>query len=130
MFEEIDEPERGYGSNKPTDWSGTIVGLALAPVYFFFYAIDRADMGLSVVIFLGNIAIVTKFSWKLKAHIWFWPTIATIFLLHMPLVRLVTFRHVIVNHITLLPIGLADFLVILAFVKIAEKVFIRDSSDR
>src|ERR1700733_11360657 len=73
----------------PADWSGTIIAAMLAPLFFFFIYLGKAEMGFRVCLLLGMAILAVKLRWKLRKYVWFWATIILIVLLHIPLIFLV-----------------------------------------
>ena len=73
----------------PTDWSGTIIGVMLLPVFFVFVFLGKAELGFNVMLVLGLVMIAVKLRWKLRRYAWFWVTIAFVLLLHIPFLFLV-----------------------------------------
>ncbi len=122
-----------YESSKrksPTDWSGTIIGVILLPVFFVFVFLGKAEMGFSVMLVLGACMIAVKLRWKLRRCAWFWVTIALVLFLHVPFLFLVHWPQSNVPTIVYsLPLGIADFLLISGAIRVAEKVFSKDSSE-
>jgi hypothetical protein len=112
-----------------TDWSGTIIGLLLLPVLFFFIFIGKAELGFTACIVLGMSVIAVRLRWKLRKHVWFWATIALILLLHIPLLFIVRWPKSNAPTIAYsLPLGIADFLLIISAINLAQRVFSKDSS--
>ena len=104
------------------DWSGTIIQLSLLPLFFLFVYLGNAEMGFATVLVLGMIILAIKLRWKLRMHIWFWPTIVLVLLLHVPLVLLVHWK--LSNTPTIAwPLGIMDFLLISGALGLAEKLF-------
>jgi hypothetical protein len=114
---------------RPTDYSGTVIGAMLLPVLFFFIYIGKAEMGFTLVLVLGLAMIAIKLRWKLRKHVWFWATIVLVFALHVPLLFIVRWPQSNVPTIAYsLPLGIADFLLIMGAISIAQKVFSKGSS--
>jgi len=112
------------------DWSGTIIGVMLLPVFFVFVYLGKAEMGFNAMLVLGLAMIAVKLRWRLRKHVWFWATIALILLLHIPLLFIVGWPQSNVPTIAYsLPIGIVDFLLITGALSLAEKVFSKDSSE-
>jgi hypothetical protein len=114
---------------EPTDYTGLKIGALLAPVFFLVTFLSNADAGLAACIVLGMIMLAVKIRWNLRKHIWFWATIAIILALQVPLVFMIRWPQG--NAPTLfytMPVGIADFLIILGAVGLAEKLFSKDSS--
>ena len=44
----------------PTDWSGTIIGVMLLPVFFVFVLLGKAEMGFNLMLVLGLVMIAVK----------------------------------------------------------------------
>jgi hypothetical protein len=78
---------------------------------------------------LGMIILAIKIRWNLRKHVWFWGTIIFILALHVPLVFLVRWpQGNVPTLIYTMPIGIADFFIILGAVGLAERLFLKDSS--
>jgi hypothetical protein len=119
MFD-YDPPKK----KEPTDYTGLKIGVMLAPVFLLFVFLGNADMGLTVCIVLGLIMLAIKIRWNLRKHVWFWATIVFILALHVPLVFIVRWPQGDVPIILYsMPIGIADFVIILGAVGLAEKFF-------
>ena len=113
----------------PTDYTGLIIGVSLLPVLAIFLYFAKVDLGLTVVIVLGAIVFAIKIRWNLRKHVWFWATIILILALHVPLFFIVRWPFGRVPTIAYtMPFGIADFLIILGALGLAEKLFSRDSS--
>ena len=111
------------------DWSGTIIGLILLPVLFFFIYLGKAEMGFTASIVLGMSILAIRLRWKLRKHVWFWATIALILALHLPLLFIVRWPRSNVPTIAYsLPLGIVDFLLIMGAISLAQKVFSKGSS--
>ena len=114
---------------EPTDYTGLKIVALLAPVFLVFIFLGNADMGLTVCIVLGMIMLAIKIRWNLRKHVWFWATIVFILALHVPLFFIVRWPQGKVPTLAYtLPIGIADFLIILGAVGAAEKFFSKASS--
>jgi hypothetical protein len=116
---------------EPPDYTGVKIGALLAPVFFLITYLANADIGLSACIILGVIMIAIKFHWYLRKHIWFWAIIAVVLVLHVPLVFMVRWPQ---GHGPTLaytmPVGIVDFLIISGAFNLAERIFLKDSSDK
>jgi hypothetical protein len=113
-----------------TDWSGTIIGVSLWPVFFIFVFLGKAELGFNVMLVLGMVVLAVRLRWKLRSHAWFWATIVLVLLLHIPFLFLVHWPQTNVPTIAYsLPLGIADFLLISGAISLAQKVFGNGSSD-
>ena len=116
-------------AKKPTDYTGLKIGAILAPVLLLFIYLGKADMGLAVFIVLGVMMVAIKIRWNLRKHVWFWGVIVFILAVHVPLFVLVRWpKGNLPTIVYTLPIGIADFLIVLGAVGLAEKLFSNDSS--
>ncbi|MGB6687306.1 MAG: hypothetical protein WBE76_05640 [Terracidiphilus sp.] len=114
----------------PTDWSGTIIGVMLLPVFFVFVFLGKAELGFNVMLVLGLVMIAVRLRWKLRRYAWFWGTIAFVLLLHIPFLFLVHWPQSKVPTIAYsLPLAIADFLLISGAISLAQKVFSKNDSD-
>lgn len=114
---------------EPVDYTGLKIVAILAPVFFLITFLANADMGLTACIILGMIMLAVKIRWYLRKHIWFWAIIALILALDVPLVFMGRWpqTHAPTLFYTM-PIGIADFLIILGAVGLAERFFLKNSS--
>jgi cell division protein FtsW (lipid II flippase) len=113
---------------QPKDYTGLIIGAALLPVFIVFAEFDKPDMGLAACIVLVGIILAVKIHWKWRRHIWFWTTVVFILVLHAPLVLKLQLPHdktPIRAYAT--PFGIADFLIISGALRLAERLFSKDS---
>src|SRR5215831_9350125 len=111
MFESEDEPSQI--ESRP-DYTGLKFAAILAPVFFFFIYLGKAEMGFTVFLVLGMILFAIKLRWRLRKHVWFWATIAVVLALHLPLFFIVRWPNSNVPTIAYsMPFGIADFLLIL-----------------
>lgn len=125
MFDDEQPPTE---EKEPTDYTGLKIVAVLAPVMLLFAYLGNAEMGLSVCIVLGMIAVAVYLRWKLRKYVWFWATIVLILALHVPLFFVVRWPDSKVPTIAYsMPIGIADFLLIMVAVGLAEKFFLKGS---
>ncbi len=113
---------------KPTDYTGLIIVVLLLPVYLAFYFLGQEELGRSVSLVLGMVLLAIRVRWDLRKHLWFWAIIVLVLLLHVPLVF--RFRwpdgfHGWLPAYAMLPIGLADLLIILGAVGFVEKYIVK-----
>ena len=114
---------------KPTDWSGTIIGAMLLPVLFFFIYIGKAELGFTACIVLAMFLIAVRLRWKLRKHVWFWATIVLILALHVPLLFIVRWPETNVPTIVYsMPLATVEFLLMMGAISLAKKVFSMGSS--
>lgn len=114
---------------KKADWSGTIIGLTLVPLFFLFIYLGKAEVGFTACLVLGMSILAIKLRWKLRIHVWFWATIVFVLLLHIPFLFLVHWPQTNVPTIAYsLPLGIGDFLLISGALGLAEKLFSKGSS--
>lgn len=113
----------------PTDWSGTIIGVMLLPVFFVFVVLGKAEMGFNLILVLGLVMIAVKLRWKLRRHAWYWVTIAYVLLLHIPFLFFVHWPQSNIPTIAYsLPLGITDFLLISGAISLAQRIFMKNGS--
>jgi len=112
---------------EPVDYTGPKILAILAPVFFLFVYLGKAEMGFTVIIVLGMTMLAVKLRWRLRKYVWFWATIVLILALHVPLFFLIRWPDTKVPTIAYsLPIGIIDFLLIMGAVGLAEKIFLKN----
>lgn len=119
----LDENEEE--KKKHTDYTGVVIVAILVPVLLLFIQLDEQDMGRSVCIVLGMIMLAIRIRWDLRRHFWFWAVIALVLTLHVPLFFIVQWPNGWLPAIGLLPVGLADCLIILGAVRFVEKFIVK-----
>ncbi len=113
----------------PTDWTGPIIVAMLAPLFFLFVYLGKAEMGFTACLILGMFMVAVRLRWKLRRYAWFWATIIFVLLLHIPFLFLVHWPQTHVPTIVYsLPLGIGDFLVISGAISLAQKVFSKTGS--
>lgn len=124
MFE-YDRPKE----QRATDWLGTLIGVMLLPVLFFFIYVDKAELGFTACIVLGMCMLAVRLRWALHRHAWFWATIAILLIVHVPLLFVVRWPYTNIPTIVYaLPLGIADFLLVAGAIDLAARVFANDVS--
>jgi hypothetical protein len=110
---------------KRPDYTGVIIGAILLPVLFLFLYLGKKDMARSVCIVLAATMFAIRIRWDLRKHIWFWAVIVLVLALHVPLFFIVSWPHGWVPGIIMLPIALADCLIIVGAVRFVEKFIVK-----
>lgn len=125
MFEQLDEPKR----ERRTDYTGTLIGLALAPVFLIFVCLDKAEMGFTVALVLAMILLAIKLQWRLRKYVWFWAAIAVVLAVHIPLIFVVRWPDTRTPMIVYsMPFGIIDFLIVSGAIALSKRLFLKDSS--
>jgi hypothetical protein len=113
-----------------TDWTGPIIVAMLAPLFFLFVNLGKAEMGFTACLVLGMFMVAVRLRWKLRRYAWFWATVVFVLLLHIPVLFLVHWPQTHVPTIAYsLPLGIADFLLISGAISLAQRVFGNGSSE-
>ena len=108
------------GSRKAPRWipyaivAGAI--LFLLPFYYF-RQMDLAQPSLFGVVAISCAAATF---WKWRIHQWFWAAIAIVVALHIYAILRIAWGHRELSEIEVLAYGLADYLGVLAFIKLVE----------
>jgi hypothetical protein len=114
---------------QPPDYTGLKIGAMLLPLFVLITFLANADMALAACIVLGMIIFAVKIRWNLRKHVWFWATIGFILALHIPFVLMVRWPQGNVPTLAYtMPIGIADFLITLGAIGLAQRLFSRGSS--
>jgi len=112
---------------KPTNYTGVVVGAIMVAVLIVFQNLGNYELGLSVSICTGMTIFAIILRWDLRRKPWFWGVIALISAIHVPLVLMVPWPLKTFNRLSLLPIALADLLIILGPVYFVEKFIVKAS---
>ena len=124
MFESVEEkPEE----QKPTNYTGVIIGAAMLPVFLLFRHFGRVDLALPAFIYGGMILLAIGICWDSRARLWFWAVIIFVLVLHVFLLLKVPWPHFKASRISVLPIALVDLLGILGIIKFVQKFVVREA---
>jgi hypothetical protein len=132
MFDQIEEPEEE--EEEETNYTGVIIGVALLPVFLLFLYLGKEELGLVVTLVLGMAVFAVGLRWELRKHVWFWATIVLVLALHFYLIFVIHLPHEWLatigrlHAIALLPIGVADLVIFLGAVGLAQRFASDDSS--
>ena len=126
MFEELEENQPK--EKKPTNYTGVIIGAVMLPVFLLFRHFGRVDLALPACTYMGMILFAIVLRWKLRTKFWFWAVILVALALHVYLLVNFSWPQFRVTRISLLPIGLADLLIILGMIQLVGKFIVRDSA--
>ena len=108
-----------------TNYAGVIIGAIAVFVIVVFSYFGKSDMGLSAAICVIAVLFAIGLRWTLRSQWWFWGVIAVMTALHVPLIMMFRWPDKWVPGIALLPIGIADVLIILGAVRFVEKVIVK-----
>lgn len=128
MFDEQRGDEQEPNQEKPTDWSGAIIGILLLPVFFFFMHEGKEDVGLNVCVCLLGILLAVKVCWELRSRIWFWGIIFLALAADVPLIFMIHWPEGWVPGLALLPVALAEFLITVWTVRFVQRFMVKNSS--
>ena len=68
MFDyEQSPPER----KQSTDWTGPVIVAIVAPVFFLFVYLGKAEMGFTASLVLGMNMLAIKLNWRFRKYVWF-----------------------------------------------------------
>jgi hypothetical protein len=127
MFELLEEDKPR--EQEPTNYTGLIVALISLPVFFLFKYFGRTDLALPAFVYAAMTLLAIGIRWKLRTRPWFWAVIALVVALHTFLLFRFTWPHFQVSKVSLLPIGLADLLIILGIIWLVENFIVRNPPD-
>jgi len=112
------------------DWTGLKITALVAPVFFLFVYLGKAEIGITLSLVLAMAMVAIKLRWELRGYAWFWVTIGLIVALHIPFLSIIHWPHhsSIPTIAFALPLGIADFLLISGALSLAEKLFSKGHS--
>ncbi|HTV16776.1 MAG TPA: hypothetical protein VME68_18800 [Acidobacteriaceae bacterium] len=99
--------------------------LLLVFMHFGESGTGRAAWFCAAAIFCG-----VRFRWELSSKRWFWPSIAAISLIHLPLILLIPWNAAWVPWFLIFPLVLVDFFLVLILIHRVEKYMARRGPSR
>ena len=99
------------------------MAIIVSPLIPLFDHLGRPELERPVPMALGMILITIKVCRDIRGRWWFWVTMAAVAALHVPLILYIPWTTKWVPAVAILPICIADLLVILGIVSLAERLF-------
>jgi hypothetical protein len=121
LFNAQNSEEQESEEQKPTDWSGVIIGVVLLPVFLLFMHAGKEDLGLNISVCLLGVLLAVKIRWALKMRLWFWGVIVLVLALQLPFILMIHWPRGWVPGVFLLPIAFASFLITIGAIRFVEK---------
>lgn len=110
---------------KYPNYNGLIIGALLVVVLVLVIYMAKQSMRLTLLIILPATIITIRIYWKSRKRIWFWAVIVLMLGLHVPVVFVVRWPEQWVPPIGLVPMALADCLIIAGGVHLVEKFIVK-----
>ena len=105
-------------------WKGGLgIGFGTLIIMFLFDHFGKLALARPTLYSVIVIVIAIAMQWKLRTHVWFWITVAVMTALHVPLILLVPWTAKWFPVILITPIAAVDLFLMLAIIKLAEKLF-------
>jgi hypothetical protein len=94
--------------------------LITSPILLVFMYFGRPGNGRAAWFCAVAISLATRFRWELSGEKWFWPSIAAIALIHLPLIFLFPWSAAWVPSFVIFPFVLVDIFLILVLIHRVE----------
>lgn len=103
-------------------WSKVSIFLVAFVAYFVFDHFGRTDLGLPILNFIFVICISIFVKWKLRNYMWFWITMSTIVILHVPLFFWIPWTKAWIPALVITAVDTVDFCLILLVVSLIGRL--------
>jgi len=100
-----------------------VIAIAVSTTLPLVDYLGRPELERPVMFSLGMILLTIKVCRDIRRRWWFWVTMAVVAALHVPLILHIPWTTKWVPAVAILPICIADLLVILGIVNLAERLF-------
>jgi hypothetical protein len=122
--------EDEYALKKRRDYFFALKVIAcFVPVTALFFAIGRADLARPACIAIGAAAVAVRQKWEYHDRRWLWFVVAGVILLHLPILVYFVFPNRWIPAVLLMPLALADYVVMIAAIRIAANQFEAQDTD-
>ena len=99
-----------------------IIILCTLPVFFLFAVLgDDPGRGRAAATFVAALMVVARVRWDLKNHPWFWVTLGSMIVLHVPLIIFIPWPSKTFRGPSFVPVGLLEYGLIYGCFKLVEK---------
>lgn len=111
----------------PPRW-GVLAAVCTSPLYILFVYLGDPGRGRAAWISAAIVFVVVRKFWALRRRVWFWLTVTTIALCHVPLVLLIRWGNQSLSYVALLPAAFLDYAIAYKIIRLVEKVIERNGS--
>jgi hypothetical protein len=94
-----------------------------------FFVIGRADLARPACIAIGASVLAVRQKWEYHHRRWFWGVVAGVVLAHLPILMFFVFPNRWIPALLLMPLALADYVVMIVAIRIAAKRFEPQEAD-
>jgi len=102
-------------------WGVLCVGLGAFLLCFLFDHFGKLAIARPTLYAVSVVVITIAMRWKLKEHVWFWITMASLAALHIPLILFIPWTTKWIPALVVIPIGIADSYAMLWVVSLVGK---------
>ena len=102
-------------------WAYFCVPAGAFVLFAFFDHFGKLAIARPTVFSVAIIIITVAMRWKLRGHVWFWITMASLAVLHVPLILFIPWTTKWFPVLVVIPIGIADSYAMLWVVSVAGK---------
>jgi hypothetical protein len=106
------------------------VVLCVAPVMALFFVIGRADLARPACLAIAASVLAVRQKWEYHHRRWFWVVVAGVVLMHLPILIFFVFPNRWIPALLLMPLALADYVIMIVAIRIAAQRFEPHSADR
>ena len=94
--------------------------ICTSPLFFLFAYFGDSGRGQAAWVSAISLVTAARFLWDLRTRVWFWLTITTIALLHVPLIAFIPWPLKQLSYVALLPAGFLDFAIAYGIIRLLE----------
>jgi len=92
------------------------------PIVFLSIYFGKEQMGRTFCVGFGGLLVAARVRWDLRRRFWFWGILVLMLALQIPLIFVVQWPRGWVPAIAMLPIALAECLIVLGVIQLVEKL--------
>jgi glucose-6-phosphate-specific signal transduction histidine kinase len=117
----------GFEEKTSPNYLGVITAAIVLPIALIVYHFSTADMAVSTFLCLGAVVFAAAIRWRLRKFVWFWVVLLIVAALHIPLIMETHLPVHWVHGVVLFPVFIADLLIVLGAIRLAEALCSSDS---
>ena len=122
----VDENARKSPFDRLNILSANVALFCALPFFAVFAILGDQGRGMASAISVGMMVLIIWMRWDLRKRFWFWTVVASLVLLHIPLVMLVHWSsRNTYSRVVLLPGALLDFVIVYSAIQLVEKLMKR-----
>jgi hypothetical protein len=118
----VEEKKNNSSSEGITRGWALLAMLCLSPIFFLSIYLGHLKEGVGAWICTGIVLVTARTRWDLRGHAGYWAVVIFALLIQIPFVLFVPWDNRHLSFVSLLPVGILDYVIVYGSFKLLEKL--------